>query len=55
MLKDVEEVCIIDSFVVDKANFLATLTRSAKNRASCLLERILETEGNNPKLFMKLK
>ncbi|WP_270439389.1 tetratricopeptide repeat protein [Bacteroides bouchesdurhonensis] len=48
MLKGVEEVCIIDSFVVDKANFLATYKISEESGKLFTFNEFFQTEGNHP-------
>ena len=48
MLKGVEEVCIIDSFVVDKANFLDTYKISEESGKLFTYNKFFKTEGDHP-------
>ena len=48
MLKGVEEVCIIDSFVVDKANFLDTYKISEESGKLFSYNEFFKTEGDHP-------
>ena len=45
MLKGVEEVCIIDSFVVDKRNFLATYKLSEESGKLFTYNQFFGSEG----------
>ncbi|MDD3037338.1 tetratricopeptide repeat protein [Bacteroides sp.] len=48
MLKGVEEVCIIDSFVVDKTNFLSTYKISEESGKLFTFNEFFQTEGKHP-------
>lgn len=48
MLKGVEEVCIIDSFVVDKASFLSTYKISEESGSVYTYNEYFKTEGDHP-------
>lgn len=48
MLKGVEEVCVIDSFVVDKANFLNAYKISEEAGKLYTYNDYFKTEGNHP-------
>lgn len=48
MLKGVEEVCVIDSFVVDKANFLSAYKMSEESGKLYTFNDYFKTEGNHP-------
>lgn len=48
MLKGVEEVCVIDSFVVDKANFLNAYKISEEAGKLFTYNDYFKTQGNNP-------
>lgn len=48
MLKGVEEVCVIDSFVVDKANFLSAYKISEESGKLYTFNDYFKTEGNHP-------
>lgn len=48
MLKGVEDVCIIDSFVVDKANFLNAYKISEESGKLFTYNDFFETEGKHP-------
>lgn len=48
MLKGVEDVCIIDSFVVSKANFLNTYKISEESGKLFTYNEFFQTEGKNP-------
>lgn len=48
MLKGVEEVCIIDSFVVNKTNFLNTYKISEESGKLFTFNEFFKTEGNHP-------
>lgn len=48
MLKGVEDVCIIDSFVVDKATFLNSYKISEESGKLFTYNAFFETEGNHP-------
>ena len=48
MLKGVEDVCIIDSFVVDKANFLSAYKISEESGKLFMFNEFFQTEGDYP-------
>ena len=48
MLKGVEDVCIIDSFVVDKANFLSAYKISEESGKLFTFNEFFQTEGDHP-------
>lgn len=48
MLKGVEEVCVIDSFVVDKANFLDAYKISEESGKLYTYNQFFKTEGEHP-------
>lgn len=48
MLRGVEEVCVIDSFVVDKANFLGAYKISEEAGKLFTFNDYFQTQGNNP-------
>lgn len=48
MLKGVEDVCIIDSFVVDKTNFLETYKISEESGKLFTFNEFFQTEGEHP-------
>lgn len=48
MLKGVEDVCIIDSFVVDKKGFLSTYKLSEESGNLYTFNEFFKTEGNHP-------
>ena len=48
MLKGVEEVCVIDSFVVDKANFLDAYKISEESGKLFSYNSFFKTEGEHP-------
>lgn len=48
MLKGVEEVCVIDSFVVNKANFLDTYKISEESGKLFTYNKFFGTEGDHP-------
>lgn len=48
MLKGVEDVCIIDSFVVDKANFLSAYKISEESGKLFMFNEFFQTEGDHP-------
>ena len=48
MLKGVEDVCIIDSFVVDKANFLSAYKISEESGKLFTFNEFFQTEGDQP-------
>lgn len=48
MLKGVEDVCIIDSFVVDKATFLNAYKISEESGKLFTFNEFFKTEGDNP-------
>jgi len=47
MLKGVEDVCVIDSFVVDKANFLSTYKISEESGKVYTYNEFFNVQGNN--------
>ena len=55
MLKGVEDVCIIDSFVVDKATFLNAYKISEESGKLFTFNEFFKTEGDHPGMFMKQK
>lgn len=48
MLKGVEEVCVIDSIVVDKANFLSAYKISEESGKLYTFNEYFKTDGNHP-------
>lgn len=48
MLKGVEDVCVIDSFVVDKANFLEAYRISEESGTLYTFNEFFRTSGDNP-------
>ena len=48
MLKGVEDVCIIDSFVVDKANFLSAYKISEESGKLFTFNEFFQAEGDHP-------
>lgn len=48
MLKGVEDVCVVDSFVMDKANFLKAYRLSEESGRLYTYNEFFETTGNNP-------
>ena len=48
MLKNVEEICVIDSFVVDKVDFLNTYKLSEEAGNLYSYNEYFDTEGDNP-------
>ena len=48
MIKGVEDVCVIDSFIVDKANFLSTYKISEESGKIYTYNDFFKTEENNP-------
>ena len=48
MLRNVEEICVIDSFVVDKGNFLATYKLSEEAGNLYTYNEYFNAEGDNP-------
>lgn len=48
MLKGVEEVCVIDSFVVDKSDFLSAYKISEESGKLYTFNQYFKTDGNHP-------
>ncbi len=48
MLKNVEDVCVIDSFVVDKSQFLSAYKLSEETGRLYTFNEYFKTEGNHP-------